>query len=42
MYSLPVIANKLNEILALQELIAELDETFSYALDALNTQKNSR
>ena len=33
------IANKSNEIPALQELIGELDETFSYGFDALNTQK---
>jgi len=34
------IANKSNEIPALQALIGELDETFSYGFDALNTQKN--
>jgi len=34
------IADKSNEIPALQELIGELDETFSYGFDALNTQKN--
>jgi len=34
------IADKSNEIPALQELISELDETFSYGFDALNTQKN--
>lgn len=33
------IANKSNEIPAFQELIGELDETFSYGFDALNTQK---
>jgi hypothetical protein len=34
------IADKSNEIPALQELIGELDKTFSYGFDALNTQKN--
>ena len=34
------ISDKSNEIPALQELIGELDETFSYGFDALNTQKN--
>ena len=34
------IAEKSNEIPALQALIGELDETFSYGFDALNTQKN--
>ena len=34
------IAEKSNEIPALQELIGELDESFSYGFDALNTQKN--
>ncbi len=34
------IADKSNEIPALQALIGELDETFSYGFDALNTQKN--
>ncbi len=33
------IQQKSNEIPALQELIGELDETFSYGFDALNTQK---
>lgn len=33
------IANKSNEIPALQELIGELDESFSYGFDALHTQK---
>jgi hypothetical protein len=33
------IAKKSNEIPALQELIGELDETFTYEFDALNTQK---
>lgn len=33
------IAKKSNEIPAFQELIGELDETFSYGFDALNTQK---
>lgn len=33
------IQEKSNEIPALQELIGELDETFSYGFDALNTQK---
>ncbi len=33
------IKNKSNEIPAFQELIGELDETFSYGFDALNTQK---
>lgn len=32
------IKRKSNEIPALQELIGELDETFSYGFDALNTQ----
>jgi len=36
------IADKSNEIPALQELIGELDESFSYGFDALNTQKNIR
>ena len=36
------IAKKSNEIPALQELIGELDETFTYEFDALNTQKNSK
>ena len=36
------IAKKSNEIPAFQELIGELDETFSYGFDALNTQKNSK
>ena len=35
------IKEKSNEIPALQELIGELDETFSYGFDALNTQKNA-
>ena len=34
------IQEKSNEIPALQELIGELDETFTYGFDALNTQKN--
>jgi hypothetical protein len=34
------IVTKSNEIPALQSLIGELDETFSYGFDALNTQKN--
>jgi len=33
------IEKKSNEIPAFQELIGELDETFSYGFDALNTQK---
>jgi hypothetical protein len=33
------INNKSNEIPALQELIGELDESFCYEFDALNTQK---
>ncbi len=33
------INDKSNEIPALQELIGELDESFSYGFDALNTQK---
>ena len=33
------VAKKSNEIPAFQELIDELDETFSYGFDALNTQK---
>ncbi|MEA2092278.1 MAG: transposase family protein [Campylobacterota bacterium] len=33
------INKKSNEIPALQELIGELDETFTYEFDALNTQK---
>ena len=32
------IENKSNEIPALQKLIGELDETFSYGFDAMNTQ----
>jgi hypothetical protein len=32
------IKNKSNEIPALQKLIGELDETFSYGFDAMNTQ----
>ena len=36
------IKTKSNEIPALQELIGELDETFTYEFDALNTQKNSK
>jgi len=36
------IANKSNEIPAFQELIGELDETYSYGFDALNTQKNPK
>jgi len=35
------IEEKSNEIPAFQELIGELDETFSYGFDALNTQKNT-
>jgi hypothetical protein len=35
------IEEKSNEIPALQALIGELDETFSYGFDALNTQKNA-
>jgi len=35
------IEKKFNEIPAFQELIGELDETFSYGFDALNTQKNA-
>ena len=35
------IENKSNEIPALQKLIGELDETFSYGFDSMNTQKNS-
>jgi hypothetical protein len=34
------IEKKSNEIPALQTLIGELDESFSYGFDALNTQKN--
>ena len=33
------ISSKSNEIPALQELIGELNETYSYGFDALNTQK---
>ena len=33
------IENKSNEIPALQKLIGELDESFTYGFDALNTQK---
>jgi hypothetical protein len=33
------IQEKSNEIPALQALVGELDETFSYGFDALNTQK---
>jgi len=33
------IANKSNEIPALQKLIGELDETFIYGFDSMNTQK---
>lgn len=33
------IKDKSNEIPAFQELISELDETFTYGFDALNTQK---
>lgn len=36
------IANKSNEIPALQKLIGELDESFSYGFDSMNTQKNSK
>lgn len=36
------IQQKSNEIPALQALVGELDETFSYGFDALNTQKNSQ
>ncbi len=36
------IEEKSNEIPALQALIGELDESFSYGFDALNTQKNIR
>ncbi|HIC78165.1 MAG TPA: ISAs1 family transposase [Sulfurovum sp.] len=36
------IASKSNEIPALQKLIGELDKTYSYGFDALNTQKNIR
>ena len=35
------IAEKSNEIPALQTLIGELDGTFCYGFDALNTQKNA-
>lgn len=35
------IANKSNEIPALQKLIGELDETFSYGFDSMNTQKKT-
>ena len=35
------IAEKSNEIPALQSLIGELDKSFSYGFDALNTQKNT-
>ena len=34
------IMNKSNEIPALQKLIGDLDETFIYGFDAINTQKN--
>jgi len=33
------IESKSNEIPALQKLVGELDETFSYGFDAMNTQK---
>ena len=33
------ISNKSNEIPALQKLIGELDESFSYGFDSMNTQK---
>jgi len=33
------IANKSNEIPALQKLVGELDETFIYGFDSMNTQK---
>jgi hypothetical protein len=36
------IQEKSNEIPALQALVGELDETFSYGFDALNTQKNAQ
>ena len=36
------IVNKSNEIPALQKLIGELDESFSYGFDAMNTQKNTK
>jgi len=36
------ISQKSNEIPALQKLIGELDESFVYGFDALNTQKNSQ
>lgn len=35
------IERKSNEIPALQQLIGELDESFCYGFDALNTQKNA-
>jgi len=35
------IRSKSNEIPALQKLIGDLDETFIYGFDALNTQKNA-
>ena len=35
------ISNKSNEIPALEKLIGELDETFNYGFDSMNTQKNS-
>ena len=36
------IANKSNEIPALRELIDELDDSFIYTFDAMNTKKNSK
>lgn len=35
------IESESNEIPALQQLIGELDETFCYGFDAMNTQKNA-
>lgn len=36
------IADKSNEVPALRELIDELDDSFIYTFDAINTKKNSR
>ena len=36
------IADKSNEVPALRELIDELDNSFIYTFDAMNTKKNSQ
>ncbi len=36
------IADKSNDVPALRELIDELDDTFIYTFDAMNTKKNSK